>query len=144
MQINLKQREIEAALRMYVSHQGINLNGKEVAITFTAGRKEGGLTADVSIEDITIPGFTDAEVGEQTGTANVVQLAAATIAAAASTPAVNAEKPAVQTTAPEATEAKAPAAAKEDPPFEPDAPKAEGEGAKAEDKPKTKVASLFG
>jgi len=51
MQITLKQREIEAALRLYVTNNGINLNGKTVEIGFTAGRKEGGLIADISIED---------------------------------------------------------------------------------------------
>jgi hypothetical protein len=55
MQINLKQVEIQAALKQYITTQGINLAGKEVEITFTAGRKEGGLTADISIEDSAIP-----------------------------------------------------------------------------------------
>ena len=51
MQITLKQREIEAALRLYVTQNGISLVGKTVDIGFTAGRKEGGLIADISIED---------------------------------------------------------------------------------------------
>lgn len=51
MQIQLKQAEIITALKGYISSQGINLNGKSVDITFTAGRKEGGLTADLVIED---------------------------------------------------------------------------------------------
>lgn len=51
MQITLKQREIEAALRLYVTQNGISLAGKSVEIGFTAGRKESGLVADISIED---------------------------------------------------------------------------------------------
>lgn len=62
MQIQLKQTEIIAALKQYIGAQGINLNGKSVDISFTAGRKEAGITADISIEDVgSIPGFTDAE-----------------------------------------------------------------------------------
>ena len=69
MQIQLKQTEIIAALKQYIGTQGINLNGKAVDISFTAGRKEAGITADISIEDANqeIPGFTDAsDVAEET------------------------------------------------------------------------------
>lgn len=52
MQITLKQPEIEQALKQYVSQKGFNLDGKSVAVDFTAGRKEAGLTADISIEDL--------------------------------------------------------------------------------------------
>ena len=51
MEIHLKQREIETALKMYISKQGIDLTGKSVVIAFTAGRKDSGLSADVSIEE---------------------------------------------------------------------------------------------
>lgn len=51
MLITLKQKEIEAALRLYISQRGINLAGKEVLIAFTAGRKESGVSAEVDIED---------------------------------------------------------------------------------------------
>ena len=51
MQIQLKQSEIISAIKQYVGAQGINLSGKTVDISFTAGRKEGGLTADVVIEE---------------------------------------------------------------------------------------------
>lgn len=58
MQIQLKQAEIIAALKQYITSQGINLTGKTVDIEFTAGRKESGLTADISIEETpAIPGF---------------------------------------------------------------------------------------
>lgn len=51
MQINLKQREIEAALKMYLHGQGINLKDKRITIDFTAGRKDSGLSAEISIID---------------------------------------------------------------------------------------------
>ena len=55
MLITLKQKEIETALRLYISQRGINLAGKEVVIAFTAGRKESGVSAEVNIEDLTNP-----------------------------------------------------------------------------------------
>lgn len=62
MQIQLKQTEIIAALKQYIAGQGISLSGKSVDISFTAGRKEAGITADISIEDSgVIPGFEDAQ-----------------------------------------------------------------------------------
>lgn len=64
MQITLRQREIEAALKGYVLQQGINLTGKTIAIAFTAGRKESGISAEIDIEEAGytgIPGYSDAE-----------------------------------------------------------------------------------
>ena len=57
MQIQLKQKEIEAALRGYILKMGIRLQGRTLDITFVAGRKENGLTADLVIEDAPIPGY---------------------------------------------------------------------------------------
>ena len=51
MQIQLKQTEIIAAISGYIAAQGISLVNKRVDIAFTAGRKESGLTADVTIEE---------------------------------------------------------------------------------------------
>ena len=62
MIINLKQDEIDAALRLYISQQGINLAGKTVTIAFTAGRAGRGLSAELDIEDAVIPGYTDGTV----------------------------------------------------------------------------------
>jgi len=59
MQIQLKQHEIEAALRGYIHKQGIVLKGRTLEIAFTSGRSGNGLTADISIEDAQIPGFSD-------------------------------------------------------------------------------------
>ena len=53
MQIQLKQTEIETALKDYIQKQGIQLQGRAVIIDFTNGRKENGITADLSISDIT-------------------------------------------------------------------------------------------
>lgn len=55
MQIVLKQPEINAAIRQYISQQGINLTNKTVTIAFTAGRKEAGISADISIDDQDLP-----------------------------------------------------------------------------------------
>ena len=52
MIVNLKQHEIEAALRQYIAQQGININSKSVTISFTAGRKETGISAELDIEDM--------------------------------------------------------------------------------------------
>lgn len=52
MLIQLKQKEIEKALAMYIEAQGISLVNKTVYVTFTAGRRDAGLTADVEIEQI--------------------------------------------------------------------------------------------
>lgn len=62
MIINLKQDEIDAALRLYIVSQGINLAGKTVTIAFTAGRAGRGLSAELDIEDAAIPGYTDGTV----------------------------------------------------------------------------------
>lgn len=51
MIINLNQREIEAALKVYLTSQGINLGNKTVDINFTAGRKETGISAELDIGD---------------------------------------------------------------------------------------------
>ena len=51
MQINLKQTEITEALQQYIAQKGIDLRGKTVEIAFTAGRKEGGLTAEINIRE---------------------------------------------------------------------------------------------
>ncbi len=59
MQINLKQPEIEQALRAYIMAQGISLHGKDLTISFTAGRRESGISAEISIDDVEIPGYTN-------------------------------------------------------------------------------------
>lgn len=70
MNINLKQAEITEALKQFITKQGISLVGKTVAISFTAGRKDAGLSADIVIEDaVAIPGL---EVGDEVETTKPV------------------------------------------------------------------------
>ena len=57
MQINLKQTEIITALKQYIAGQGISLQGKSVEMAFTAGRKEAGISVEISIEDVSLPDF---------------------------------------------------------------------------------------
>ena len=87
MIINLKQTEIEQALRAYVISQGISLHGKDLTISFTAGRRESGISAEISIDDVEIPGYSKDVYGADAAPvakAAVVQLApvAATAASA--------------------------------------------------------------
>ena len=75
MQVNLKQTEIEVALKNFIAQQGISLCGKDVSIAFTAGRKESGISAEITIEDTDIPGFEEADAQVPAflmNTANVV------------------------------------------------------------------------
>ncbi len=51
MLIKLKQSEIEEALRDFIVKQGFNLDRKTVDISFTAGRGDSGMTADLDIQD---------------------------------------------------------------------------------------------
>lgn len=51
MLIQLRQSEIEEALKMYVTRQGFSLAGKHVDIAFTASRGNNGITADLDITD---------------------------------------------------------------------------------------------
>ena len=52
MQITLKQSEIEIAVTDFISKMGINLTGKAVEVSFTAGRKEDGLSASLDITEV--------------------------------------------------------------------------------------------
>lgn len=49
MNITLKQRDIELALKMYLSAQGIILSNRKFTVEFTAGRKDSGLSATIDI-----------------------------------------------------------------------------------------------
>lgn len=53
MHITLKQRDVELALKMYLASQGVAVTGREFAVDFTAGRKPGGLLAEIAIGDKT-------------------------------------------------------------------------------------------
>lgn len=110
MQIQLKQAEIVAALKQYITKQGIDLSSKLVEIRFTAGRKDGGLLADVTIDDDNfIPGIDDAKpigdaVLDKPGLAVVTNLQKTEpSAAAASAEPPAALDPIMETPAPETT-----------------------------------------
>lgn len=75
MQINLKQKEITEALKMFITHQGINLTGKTVSIEFTSGRKDNGLSAELIIEDAgTPPSVVEASTEDTTTAAKPTSL----------------------------------------------------------------------
>jgi hypothetical protein len=61
MQIQLKQTEIITALKQFITSQGIDLWGKDVSVTFTAGRKESGISAEMDIEENLLPDFAGAD-----------------------------------------------------------------------------------
>jgi hypothetical protein len=116
MQINLKQPEIEQALRAYVNAQGISLYQKDVSISFTAGRRESGISAEISIEDVEIPGYTnDTPTPAPTKAAPVLTLAPAAVEA------VEAEEAPVPQEPVGAEPGEVPAAAEEAPAAEPKA-----------------------
>lgn len=80
MNIILKQSEIIAAIKAHLISKGMDLSDKTVDVAFTAGRKETGLTADVSIEEADLP-----DLGEEGAEAVPVAAPALTLVTA-STP----------------------------------------------------------
>lgn len=72
MRIQLKQHEIEAALKGYISQQGIAIDGKAVVMTFKSGRKNNGLSVVMVIDDadaVTSDKSEEAVVVDQTANA---------------------------------------------------------------------------
>lgn len=53
MDITLNHEEISEAITDYVGNQGINLDGKETEVDFTAGRGGNGYSATISIKEPT-------------------------------------------------------------------------------------------
>lgn len=51
MQLSLKQSELVVAVRQYVAKQGLNLNGKDVNVVFSATRGEDGIKATIDIDE---------------------------------------------------------------------------------------------
>lgn len=49
MQITLKQRDIEIALKMYLAAQGIAVANRSFEVEYTAARKPAGLVAEINI-----------------------------------------------------------------------------------------------
>ena len=71
MQITLKQSDIEQALKAHIANLGVNLVGKTVGMTFTAGRKAAGISVELNIDDTDTP-----SLGERLN--NVTQIVPAT------------------------------------------------------------------
>ena len=80
VQIQLKQAEIEQAIKQYISKQGISLTSKAVEITFTAKRNDAGLMADVNIEDL--GSVTDGDAPEREVAKPVLSVVAAPVTVA--------------------------------------------------------------
>jgi len=55
MKIHLNQEEIQKALTEYINNQGINLTGKAVDVTLTAGRGSNGHYAEITISTPEVP-----------------------------------------------------------------------------------------
>lgn len=87
MQIQIKQPEIVEAIKQYISGEGINLKGKTMTVKFVAGRKGSGISADVKVDDGSVPGYDDtapeAAPADPVATTEVVAVADATNAVTA-------------------------------------------------------------
>lgn len=53
MRITLNENEIKEALVRYVAGQGVDISGRNVEVSMTAGRGANGYTADIDITDAT-------------------------------------------------------------------------------------------
>ena len=104
MQINLKQTEIITALKQYIAGQGISLQGKSVDMAFTAGRKEAGISVEISIEDISLPDF---GLPEETPTAKLTLVADPEVTSTASIATEETATPVSEAQAEEAEQAEA-------------------------------------
>ena len=58
MLIQLKQSEIETAIKEYIRNQGINLVGKDVQVSFTSTKSDKGLVVDLDIEGASLADLT--------------------------------------------------------------------------------------
>jgi len=68
MNIQLDQKEIEAAIRSYIEEKGLDISDKTIDIKMTAGRKHNGYSAAVTIEpkSATVTSVNTAEVTPET------------------------------------------------------------------------------
>lgn len=81
MKIELKQAEITAALAQYISGKGISLTGKAMSVTFTAGRKQSGISAELTIDEDGIPDFEEFNISTPIPVAEVVEEAPTPVSA---------------------------------------------------------------
>lgn len=75
MQISIKQQEITAAVRAFIVAQGINLDGKEFSVKYTAGRGTDGLTADIEILNKDMPDLIDDDASAAVATTAIATAA---------------------------------------------------------------------
>ena len=163
MRVTLVHAEIQAAVVAMLAKRGVNIEGQDIAVAFSMGRKNTGLSATVDIVDPSIVHLPDAVVDEDDDP---------TPAAPAAAPATKVEAKEVKNTfvakaddagtvtvaKDEAKEDPLPVAkAEEDPPFDVDEPAtsaastasadasgaSEAASAPAEDAPKKTTQSLF-
>ena len=134
MLINLTQKEIESAVKVYIASQGINTDGKTIALSFTTTRKGGtGISCEANITDEPVPGFETPEKAAPKLKAVKADKAEAKTETAKEIPAAPVAE--AKSPAAEAPKVETPS------PFVTDAGAAVGLSQQAEAKP---VASLFG
>ena len=82
MRIQLKQNEIEEAIKGFLTRQGIAVTGKDINMLFTSGRKNNGLSVEVVIEDAVQPSMSETlattlevQDGQLTGSDNLTSVA---------------------------------------------------------------------
>ena len=84
MRITLEHTEIESALVAYIGSQGINIEGKDIDVSMTAGRGNNGYTASISISDGKVATLetisTESSVGTTDGTEEATDTVADDIA----------------------------------------------------------------
>lgn len=67
MRIQLKQNEIEEAIKGFLTRQGIAVGGKVIDMVFTSGRKNNGLSVEVVINDPVVAEATETTLEVQDG-----------------------------------------------------------------------------
>ena len=161
MRVTLVHAEIQAAVVAMLAKRGVNIEGQDIAVAFSMGRKNTGLSATVDIVDPDIVQLPDAVVDEDDEHAPV---AAAPSTAKAEAKEAKEVKNSFVAKADEAgtvtvvnnepKEDPKPVEAKEDPPFDVDEPDAstasadasvtsEATSAPSEEAPKKTTQSLF-
>lgn len=76
MKLHLKQDEIVAAIGIYLAEQGIRTSNKNISVTFTAGRKGSGLSAEVNIEDSPTTALEEPATAEEIASFNEIPVIA--------------------------------------------------------------------
>lgn len=86
MQVSLVHAEVQAAVVALLVKRGVLVEGQDIAVSFSMGRKNTGLTATVSIDDPEVkllPAAKDAEAPEPDAPSEVATPVASSIPASA-------------------------------------------------------------